>query len=677
MNVNKVRQDLLSEAKASPNLLSDLAGLEKYIAESYHNRSFIELLQNADDALSTDFIITKSNDFLYVANNGRFFNQTDLENLCRSASSAKIRGETIGYRGIGFKSVVGFTEEIHVLSGELEITFSKIRTKTEIPEASRVPLIRIPHYLTEKDRNLILPIVKTLKTEGYTTIFVFTGVVANEIESEFDSFDQNSLIFLRNILKTEINTLQKQKINIHRQKINDSEIEISITGNNFKSNWKLFTNGQIVLACSIDENQITKLPEDESLVYAFLPTEDKSGLGVLINGNFSTDPSRRHVIFDDDSLKSLELCSYYIIKIIEKNIVLSNKNNTDLINVLIPSADPRMIQFKKTSFEKMLFDSLKKVKSNLFSELMLCPSWLNIKDYSILKGEKDNTLIDNRYYELNGFVSFAKFLGAKEDTFEILSNKINEVELSILGCAQISSYVFKKIISKNLKNPQSILILKILISNNERVSLVEFGDSDKILDISYISILSEHGITGSDITQVFKMLIPQKGDSIIFEDQSIEQTGNETIQDSSPEEKWFKKSKEISSHIVNISKQRWRSAEELTLEILNLNGFKLDDVSKQNIGYDLQGLDPTGNNIMIEVKSISLPGQKFNLTNNEMAVAQNNQTSFYIAVVRQLKDSFEIALIHDPINNLTFNRQCMKWIWECTNYEYKPIEFEI
>ncbi len=68
MYFETIRQDLLEEAKSSPNLLSDLAGLETYIAESYNNRSFIELLQNADDATSTKFKIIKENDFLYVAN---------------------------------------------------------------------------------------------------------------------------------------------------------------------------------------------------------------------------------------------------------------------------------------------------------------------------------------------------------------------------------------------------------------------------------------------------------------------------------------------------------------------------------------------------------------------------------------------------------------------------------
>lgn len=147
MNFTQIRQNLLSEAIASPNLLSDLAGLEAYVAESYNNRSFIELLQNADDAGATEFYIECIDNCLIVANNGRDFSDTDITSLCRSASSSKRRGQTIGYRGIGFKSVVGFAKEIHLISGDYEITFSKDKTSRIIPQAQKVPLIRIPHII--------------------------------------------------------------------------------------------------------------------------------------------------------------------------------------------------------------------------------------------------------------------------------------------------------------------------------------------------------------------------------------------------------------------------------------------------------------------------------------------------------------------------------------------------
>ena len=86
--LDEVRGPLLEEARRSPSLLSDMAGLEQYVAESYDSRSFVELLQNADDAGASRFLIQRAGDFLIVANDGRCFTLSDFESLCRSASSS-------------------------------------------------------------------------------------------------------------------------------------------------------------------------------------------------------------------------------------------------------------------------------------------------------------------------------------------------------------------------------------------------------------------------------------------------------------------------------------------------------------------------------------------------------------------------------------------------------------
>ena len=60
--VSRLHDTFLTEAQASPMLISDLASMEKYISESYSGRSLIELLQNSDDAGSDSFLIKKLSD---------------------------------------------------------------------------------------------------------------------------------------------------------------------------------------------------------------------------------------------------------------------------------------------------------------------------------------------------------------------------------------------------------------------------------------------------------------------------------------------------------------------------------------------------------------------------------------------------------------------------------------
>ena len=66
---------------------------------------------------------------LYLLNDGYEFTVDDLESLSRSAYSNKSRGTTIGYRGIGFKSVAGICQSVSLMSGNLEVCFSREKTE--------------------------------------------------------------------------------------------------------------------------------------------------------------------------------------------------------------------------------------------------------------------------------------------------------------------------------------------------------------------------------------------------------------------------------------------------------------------------------------------------------------------------------------------------------------------
>ena len=65
------------------------------------------------------------------------------------------------------------------------------------------------------------------------------------------------------------------------------------------------------------------------------------------------------------------------------------------------------------------------------------------------------------------------------------------------------------------------------------------------------------------------------------------------------------------------------------------------------------------------------------MTNNEFAAAQYKQDSYYIAIVKQEDDMLEISFIKNPVKCLQMNRQCVQWIWECTEYDYFPMRFSI
>jgi len=209
--LTSVRDELLSEVKLSPGLLADLANLERYVAETYSARSFIELLQNADDAGAKRFLVMQDGDQLICANDGWPFSRNDFYSLCRSASSDKKRGQSIGYRGIGFKSVVGMVSEVHLLSESLEATFSRQLSHESLGMDVATPLVRIPHPLAlPLDKQLAEKLAK-IRAAGFSTIFIFGGIDRTKVEEEFVLFDAEYLLFLRNITEATLTGSQERR----------------------------------------------------------------------------------------------------------------------------------------------------------------------------------------------------------------------------------------------------------------------------------------------------------------------------------------------------------------------------------------------------------------------------------------------------------------------------------
>lgn len=675
MNIIELRELLIKEAKNSPMLLSDLAGLEAYVSESYNSRSFIELLQNADDAGSARFYVKRYKDYILVANDGRPFTINDLESLCRSASSNKARGISIGYRGIGFKSVVSFAKEIHLVSGEYEITFSKDLTKLIIEKANKVPLIRIPHDLQQNVRNEVETEVSKIKKEGYNTVFIFSGVTANQIDEEYTSFAYTTLMFLNNVRNIKISLNKEVCANINLLEQKEGEKIIRITTNEIITEWFVCSNENCSIAFAYKDGKIERLPKEDAVIHAFLPTEDCCGFGFVVNGDFSTDPSRRHLIFDDTTkMVIVEIAKLYR-KILK--IALYN-SNIGLLSAMMPYFDVKLVQLMKMSFEKEFSNQLKNDKGGVFSKFRLSPSWFNSADFYRIMSSSNGSSIDSKCATVHGLDDLLKFFGCKTDDLEAIMSIVKSTDISLNGCAQIAVKGMKDVLMNH--KVTALITIPIFASDSKLKCLQEINDCEMEIDDSFVQLMLDNGISYKDIGLCLKKL----GLNDLFERQfkncpmvSLDSSNIVNNNESSSVRDWFNATPSSMSLSSSSSVQKWRSAEENTLAALNENGFKLNDVSKQNVGYDLSGIDPNENQIYIEVKSVEYPGQKFRMTNNEFAAAQYNQDKYYLAIVHQTMEALEISLIKNPIKNLIMNRQCVQWVWECSSYEYNPMTFKL
>ena len=139
------------------------------------------------------------------------------------------------------------------------------------------------------------------------------------------------------------------------------------------------------------------------------------------------------------------------------------------------------------------------------------------------------------------------------------------------------------------------------------------------------------------------------------------------------EERVSRLEKKLSGANMKGAKKRMLTTEEAATFL----GITVDGLRGLTYKKIIPYYKPNGKNIYIEVKSIDYVGQKFRMTNNEFAAAQYKPSNYYLALVYQNKDSFEISLIKDPVNRLNLTRQVVQWVWECTDYEYRPMKFSL
>jgi hypothetical protein len=672
--LQEVRLPLLEEAQRSPHLLSDLAGLEKYVAESYDSRSFIELLQNADDAKATSFLVKKIYGYLIVANNGNPFTVNDFESICRSASSTKSRGSSIGYRGIGFKSVVGLAEVVHIISGGLEATFSRDLTARAVPQASRVPLIRIPHELDGATRQAIMPEVKMLRKQGYVTFFVFGDFTASAIDNEFLNFDATSLLFLRNIQNLSLVAGAVKSYVVGREEWDGAVRLVQISSEREVSNWIVVGNqgGAVAFYQDSVSEVIERLPENDAVVHAFLPTNESTGLGVKLNSDISTDPSRTRIVFDDRTDQGISDLAAILAGLV--NDIIVDKPMPDsigMLKALLPLDDPRMHKYQKRSFKSELFRKLQEIcRLDMF---VLRPSWLNSIDFELLTKLSGLEPMPRSIEGVEGASALMRYLGAKDVVVNDISRSFVSQNISQSGCSEIVSELVRLADTKQISISDIDVAWPVWVSGNKKLSIAQIDECESVLDEAFIDMVVEKTAGAGGILRLVSALTNQGVASRVIPSIGKKTDSLDAVLQKSSD--WSVDS--VLNQVTSLSLKKWRGAEEQVKNIFIAQGWIANDVSRQNLGYDIECVDKEGRNIFVEVKLIASPSQPFTLTSNEEAVARQNGDSYYLAIVQQLGDFLDVCFIPNPVDKLELVRSCRQWVWECSQYPFNPVRFEL
>lgn len=200
---------LYAEKSKNDSNSKSLAGLLNILTQTVFgdaNRFVFELIQNADDspretgAANVEIELKLLNNYLIFSHTGKHFSEEDVKGISDvgSGDSGKTKNiEKTGYKGIGFKSIFGTSDQVHILSNKFTFKFDK--NHSEWNGSKEYPWQIIPIWFEESE------LLNELKTELNTSnVITVISISDNErIKQEVLAVlnDSRVMLFLRHIKK--------------------------------------------------------------------------------------------------------------------------------------------------------------------------------------------------------------------------------------------------------------------------------------------------------------------------------------------------------------------------------------------------------------------------------------------------------------------------------------------
>ena len=308
----------LASYSANPLLVDEHANIELATAQGgYGRRQIYELVQNGADALirgnggKIEVLLTAG--ALYCANEGQPIDVRGAECLLSSHVSMK-RGAEIGRFGLGFKSVLGVSNEPEFYSRSGSFRFdredSQGRILAVVPSAERLPALRIgvpadPHKAALSDDSL------AELMEWATTVVKLPRLdkQTDRLGEDLANFPAEFLLFSPHVKQLAlVDALQRHSRSIsvrHRGK------RLVLTEGQAASEWLIFEKTHAPSAPARDDagelarrDQIPIIwavptsgrQHKVGTFWAFFPTVDQTTLSGIVNAPWKTNEDRQNLL---------------------------------------------------------------------------------------------------------------------------------------------------------------------------------------------------------------------------------------------------------------------------------------------------------------------------------------------------------------------------------------------
>ena len=310
--------------------LDERGAAQELIRQQYSGRYPFELLQNANDAAAdagregrVRFVLTDS--ALLVADNGTGFGPEQVRAICGLARSSKDPRKSVGYKGLGFKSVGEVTNRPQISSSGVAFEFDEHRVREavsliagDLTTRQRLPVYAFPFFL-DADRTDDGGLVARLHQDGFTTVLRLPfrpGVDREHVAAHLvDNLVPRLLLFLGSMAELELAGSEGDFVaSVARSDLEECQ-EVLLQHDDEIEHWLVFRD-----EIAVDPEVVAPLGDAWSVVEAvhvavavpldaagrpdastshplhvYFPTEERTGFPFVVQGDFALQLDRRQV----------------------------------------------------------------------------------------------------------------------------------------------------------------------------------------------------------------------------------------------------------------------------------------------------------------------------------------------------------------------------------------------
>ena len=268
-----------------------------------------ELLQNANDyphekgQVSVKFILTEH--YLFFMHSGACFNLRNVVGISSINQGEKKKNtETIGYKGIGFKTVFVNNEYVYLKSGDWSLRFDRKYSEEKFFGDCPWALMPIPTDVSELDEEA-REIISNYDMRVQFALRHKTDARQNIEQLDKVFCDNQILLFIPHVYQVEVIVDGKVRHLVEKDAtkwvVSDFTYKVPTdlkewvrkninSGSKIPEKFKDIDNVRISFAVGKDRNKI--IPVENARVYNYLPTELRLGFSFLFNADFVPNGSR-------------------------------------------------------------------------------------------------------------------------------------------------------------------------------------------------------------------------------------------------------------------------------------------------------------------------------------------------------------------------------------------------